>query len=181
MPTAIVDGNGTGKLAVVDPDARLKVNSVTRSRLHQGVDEGKGWALPASILTPTAGDIVFAVKNTAEVKFHLSRIIVATEGAAWFRMFRGVNGDEFAGTVVVPVNLNFSSVNPASVFARSGDVSGVQAGELITEIYAPSGTAIITTEDVPALGINDVFYIELDAGTPTRVSVSVMTYALPSS
>lgn len=175
MPTAIVDGKGRGNLAEVDSKNRLQTLSVTKTLFHASTDISKAWSYSVSVTNPTAGDIVFAIKNTGPEELHLAGIVFMADAATWFRTFRGVNSDVFSGTTITPVNMNFASVNPIGAVAEAGNVTGVEPGDQIGEIFvSPSGTLGFSTQGVPRLGQNDIYYIEVDAGTPTRIGLDVL-------
>lgn len=173
------DGEGSGKLAGVTIDNRIKAESKSNVRgYYVSRDDERAFNAVFEDASAAAGDYVAYLKNTSTTRnLYVDLVRVDAANAVKWKVV-SATGAATGGNTVTPVNMNRSSGITASVDARADNVGGFTAGSnLIATIRnAANSSATIPFDDVLVLGQNDAIAIEYDSGTTGDASITIRFY-----
>jgi len=133
MPDMILDGTGTGKLAKVDNENRLRTYSIVQSSLEHSVDEGNGYFIHTGVITLTdaAETPILYLKSNETRDLIIDSLFIglgtSTNGTATVQATITVVKNATAGTIVsgatavdINSNRNFGSNKALSADAYKG-------------------------------------------------------------
>jgi hypothetical protein len=137
----IKDGKGSGKLAEVDHENRLKTRSVTRSEIAHSVDEGKAWNVGTDFieLTDDSESALLYLTNTGAEELEVDLYIILTKpstgGASEdgiVKIYRNPTAGTLltSGTAITAVNMNFGTIgDPETTILKGAQGYTVTASE----------------------------------------------------
>ena len=127
----IEDGKGSGLLAEVDDENRLRVFAVTEPEDKHTNREGFVWSFHQSTTAAGVGDYVWYFKNTGTEDLAISDLR-ATVGGATTLYFDKVTGTASGGSTLTPVTRNLgSSKTPEATTQEGTDITGLTAGGVL--------------------------------------------------
>jgi len=132
MSDFIRDGSGSGFLAEVDSENRLRVRSDSiRFATHVNETEGEYYTLTISNTATAADDCIGYVKNTASKDLHIESIFLFSAAATLLSIKLKDTGTPDTPATLTPVNCNSGSNNEADGTFYSGvelDKAGALSG-----------------------------------------------------
>ncbi len=143
MSILIQDGTGTGILAKVTEDNRLRTESISEGPLEAASQIGNA-AYFYSSYAATGGDEVISIKNgEAEKGLHITRILITATGEALFTVFETTSGTA-GGTTLTYQNPNFDSgIRNNGTFFGNAAVTGSLTGNILFTVGV-SGASVQT-------------------------------------
>ena len=168
----IQDGEGSGRIAGVNDEHRLKTSCVTTPGfLHTNDDHGNAYVWNFPSYDPDAGDTVMFLRNDSDAKMHVHHVYLYSDTATVLALHVISNGETPAGTAVTGVNLNIPSGNVAEATAKQDETGNTSQGTVIhTEYVAANEPLTMLKEDgyEIILGKNDCLAVDLvSAATAT--------------
>lgn len=163
----IEDGKGRGFVAEVNGSNRLLAEAVSFSGLHYASEErGTAFSLPTDFiaLTTTASFTgVLYIQNTSSKDMLIWCVYASNNMASceWKVFKKPTTGTLIsAGTVIVPVNLNFGSAETINgVYKKGVDAQTVTDGTLLAQWINGIGQSFYDTEGALILKPNDAIAI----------------------
>ena len=161
MSILIQDGTGTGTLAKVTTDNRIRTDGISEGPLEHASNLGDG-AFFYSTYSATAADEILSIKNgESEKELHITRMLITATDEALFTVFEVTSGTA-SGTTLTYQNPNLDSgtQNNGTFFgnaAVTGSLSGntlftvgVSAASVQTDIFL-EGALILANGDEIAI------------------------------
>tara|TARA_Y100000310_G_scaffold121659_1_gene120406 strand:+ start:2337 stop:2882 length:546 start_codon:yes stop_codon:yes gene_type:complete len=137
----IQDGQGSGVLAAVDLEGRIRTNAVTQPfDFHINEESGKVWSLPFENINPTgADDYIFYIKNTGDKDIKIADVRVMADTAATQLELQWVSGTVSGGAAITAVSRNGgSAATPSATIESGSDLTGLTSGGTIFFIQCPT-------------------------------------------
>ena len=178
----IEDGTGTGKLARVDSENRLRTYSVVETEMtHSSEEEGAAYSWTSVSADINAGDTgLYLVNNSTSSLLMIDSIYVWADVATQFKIHCPAYVTPAGGSVVVGVNLNRTSGRSADATARADETSNAFAaanviktvrntyyvrgnGDDLVDIAAAGGGQTINFQGALILGYHDSVAIDIIA------------------
>lgn len=128
MGIHIEDGVGTGKLAQVDANNRLRTLSVNESFDYSiNRETQKVWSIPFEGLNPDgADDYILYIKNDGERALLLANVALSADTAATQVKLTAVSGTAAGGADISPVSRTVgSSATPSATIQSGTDITGI--------------------------------------------------------
>ena len=133
----IEDGTGSGKLAKVDSENRLRTSSVTETEALHAAEEGRGYNINTGFISVIGNASLIYLKNNGDSDVVLASIIVGLFNGIthsddpYFTITRNPTGGDIisdATAVEANVNRNFGSSATLTVNVYKGKVGGTITG-----------------------------------------------------
>lgn len=173
MSILIQDGTGTGVLAKVTADNRLRTDGVSEGPLEHASDLGDA-AFFYSSYSATAADEIISIKNGESAKqLHLTRMLITATGEALFTIFEVTSGTA-AGTTLTYQNPNLDSgtINSGTFFGNAAVTGSLSGNTLFTVgVSAASVQADIFLEGAVILANGDEIAITCDGSVTPYLTV----------
>jgi len=176
----INDGKGRGYSAEVNELNQMLTRSIVEYRpAYISHSVGRAFLVNAIDAGPVAGEYTLWLKNDSTTPIVINTIFTSNVDANVVWKLHTVTGTGATAAAIVPINLNLSSGNDATVtcLGGAGGVTGLTSAGVITTWYGGVSyfnSIINWWLDALILGKNDAIAIEFDAGTGNGASVSIM-------
>jgi hypothetical protein len=168
MPIQLEDGKGSGKVAEVDSNHRLRTKSIIETEQESiSEDDGLAFSWASGTYDPDAGDTILLVKNTSATKtLRISKIWVSSDTETRVVVHCPTADVTVAGTTITGANLNRTSSNVAEATAAR-DETGNSQGDILWsgEVQATSGVQLIEFSGSVILGTNDSIGVDFVSAT----------------
>jgi len=176
MADFIKDGSGSGCLAGVDCEHRLKVYATTESEISHESEVNKRAYSWSHSYNSGANDTVMLLKNTnSTLNLIIDKIIVSSDTTTQF-IIHFPSNTTLAGTTVTGVNLNRTSNSTADCVAY-GDETGNSRGNIMAQgIILNNTPAIIPVDGSIVLGVSDEIAVDFVSATTALGMVSIRGY-----
>jgi archaellum component FlaG (FlaF/FlaG flagellin family) len=141
----IEDGEGSGRVAGVDAERRLRTLATSEDfDAHINKESNKVWSIPFEGLNPDgADDYVVYIKNTGDKVLHVSDIRVMADTAATQLEVHAVSGTASGGTAITAVPKTIGAAATPSATIESGtDITGLTNDGILYFIQC----AVVNTE-----------------------------------
>lgn len=171
----IEDGKGTGSLAGVNRNNHLTVAAISEMyQAYSSFEKGQLFIWNSSYAA-TAAQTVFAITNTDAVKALRIHQFVLSSSVAQIWNIKKLTSGTPAGTLVTPINKNFSSGKSASALCYgNAAVNGTLVGLTLFNQMSPIATPIcmcsdgalilpVNTSLIITAGITGTIYVTLSA------------------
>ena len=185
MGFTLEDGTGSGKLAGVSEDHRLKINAKVAHRMYYcSRDMGDAYTI-SIIRAMAANDYSLWIRNDSETHFVIHKIITSSVDANVEWKLWNTTGQIGATATAVtpqPTNLTSSLAAQLTVLGLNATVAGLTAHDGQTKLLATwrnggaNNTVIFDDFDCFRIGQNQSIMFEYHAGTGGVASIVVFGF-----
>lgn len=177
MGLQIESGTGTGYSAGVTHENRLLTDGISRPIASAVSEDGDAYTITVEDTAPASAEYTLWIQNDSEDHFAIDYIATSNVGADAIWKLHQVTGTGATAPTITPVNVNLSSGKVASltVLGGAGGVSGLTISKTITEWFGGAAYSRIRLEFEGGLilGTHNAIAIEFDAGTGSKVAITV--------
>jgi len=171
------DGTGKGYRAKITKRGALLVRSIITPIAGFFATEGETYYCSTDLVsyTTTGTPLLLAyLRNTREVPFHISRILVSSVAQARVKLIKSpisiANGID-----VTPVNANFDSGKEfVGTFSRGQDTGTVAGGTIFASLLSLGGPTMFPVEEAIILGQGKSLAITAQVPVATEVNATIV-------